>query len=103
MSESIRPAWIDITTEEDLRAFLPPGGNAGYDFGFLPAMGRLLASHPRIGLSFVTMFVEIMFNPDGVLDRRDAACRQLHADHLLPPVLVIRHGTSTESSRAWSA
>ena len=40
--ESVREAWVDIPTEEELRASRPPGARAGnYDFGYLPAMGRL--------------------------------------------------------------
>ena len=35
-------AWVSIPTEEEHRASLAPGAPAGnYDFGYLPAMGRL--------------------------------------------------------------
>jgi hypothetical protein len=41
-----------------------------YNFGFVPAMGRLLMAHPRIGAAFQAMYAEIMFAP-GALDRRE--------------------------------
>ena len=40
--EKTREAWVSIPTEEEHRASLPPGARGGnYDFGYLPAMGRL--------------------------------------------------------------
>ena len=51
--ESVREAWVTIPTEEEHRASLPPGAPAGnYDFGYLPAMGRLQARHKEIGPLF---------------------------------------------------
>ena len=39
-------AWVSIPTEAERRAQIPQGTPAsGYDFGFLPAMGRLLSAH----------------------------------------------------------
>jgi hypothetical protein len=67
----VPPAWIDIIDESDLRAMIPEGGEVGYDFGFLPAMGRLIVTHPRIGLAFMVMYSEIMFSPEGVLSRAE--------------------------------
>ena len=61
-------AWVTILTEEERRAQLPPGPAGGYDFGFLPAMGRLLAAHPSIGPLFGALFRQLMFEP-GHLDR----------------------------------
>ena len=61
-------AWVDIPTEEQVRAQRPSGGP--YDFGFVPAMGRLLMAHPRIGPVFSALFGEIMFAP-GSLSRRE--------------------------------
>jgi len=61
-------AWVTIPTEDERRAQLPPGPAAGYDFGFLPAMGRLLAAHPTIGPLFGALFRQLMFEP-GYLER----------------------------------
>ena len=64
-------AWVTIPSEETVRAALPPGTKYPYDFGFLPAMGRLLRSHPRIGAAWFPLFREIMWSPDGVLSRQE--------------------------------
>ena len=46
-------AWVAIPTEAERRAQMPSGVPAsGYDFGFLPAMGRLLSVHKEIGPAF---------------------------------------------------
>ena len=63
-----RDAWIDLPTEEAMRAEQPPG--SPYDFGFVLSMGRLLRAHPRIGQPFVDLFSTIMF-ADGHLSRRE--------------------------------
>ena len=56
-------AWVRIPTEEERRAQFPPGTRIGnYDFGFVPAMGRLLAAHDRIGPVFSALIKEIMHN-----------------------------------------
>ena len=66
-----REAWVSIPTEEELRASLPPGARAGnYDFGYLPAMGRLQARHKEIGPLFGPLYRQIMFGP-GELDRQE--------------------------------
>ena len=69
--ENVREAWVNIPTEEQLRASLPPGSRAGnYDFGYLPAMGRLQASHKAIGPLFGALYRQVMFGP-GELDRQE--------------------------------
>ncbi len=70
-NENVREAWLTIPTEEELRASLPPGARAGnYDFGYLPAMGRLQATHRGIGPMFRALYREVMFGP-GELDRQE--------------------------------
>jgi hypothetical protein len=72
VSESTIPeAWVRIPTESEVRAKLPAGRKTGpYDFGFVPAMGRLLSSHARIGPEFINLYKEIMFAP-GQLSRQE--------------------------------
>ena len=61
-------AWVALPDEESYRRSVPSGGP--YDFGFLPAMGRLIAAHPRIGPAFGALFGAIMFAP-GSLSRSE--------------------------------
>ena len=69
MSDSkLPPAWIEIPSEDELREQMPSGGP--YDFGFLPAMARLVMAHPQIGPAFGQLFASIMFVP-GALERRE--------------------------------
>ena len=63
-------ACVTIPTEDERRAQMPPGPASGYDFGFLPAMGRLLAAHASIGPLFGALFRQLMFEP-GHLDRQE--------------------------------
>ena len=63
-----RDAWIDMVSEEQVRASRPSGGS--YDFGFVHAMGRLLSSHPRIGPQFLKLFTAVMFE-ESHLSRRE--------------------------------
>ncbi len=64
-------AWVAIPTEAERRAQMPPGVPAGgYDFGFLPAMGRLLSAHHDIGPAFGNLFRAVMFGP-GHLSRQE--------------------------------
>ncbi len=73
MSDQVnaREAWVSIPTEEGHRASLPPGAPAGnYDFGYLPAMGRLQARHKAIGPLFGALYRQVMFGP-GELDRQE--------------------------------
>lgn len=69
--ETLREAWVTIPTEAELRAQLPPGRAYPYDFGFLPAMGRLLRTHGRIGKAFLQLFSEIMWTPESRLSRQE--------------------------------
>ena len=69
--EKLREAWVSIPTEDEHRANLPPGARAGnYDFGYLPAMGRLQARHKEIGPLFGALYRQVMFGP-GELDRQE--------------------------------
>lgn len=64
-------AWVTIPGEAERRAQMPPGVPAsGYDFGFLPAMGRLLSAHKDIGPAFGNLFGTVMFGP-GHLGRQE--------------------------------
>ncbi len=66
-----REAWIDLPTEKDFRASVLPGRQYHYDFGFIPAMARLIARHERIAPVFGNLFRELMLARDGVLSRRE--------------------------------
>lgn len=71
MSRSAAPeAWVRIPTEEEYLANMPPGAKGAYEFGFVPAMGRLLATHPTIGRAFGNLYMQIMFAP-GHLSRAE--------------------------------
>ncbi len=64
-------AWVSIPTEAEHRAQLPPGAPGGnYDFGYLPAMGRLQAKHKAIAPLFGALYRQVMFGP-GALDRQE--------------------------------
>ena len=72
MSDHTVPdAWVQLPTEDELRALFPPDRTFPYDFGFLPAMARLITAHGRIGPAFGQLFAQIMFAPEGHLDRRE--------------------------------
>ncbi len=61
-------AWVEMPSEAEL---LPRMGDHPYSRGgrgFVPAMGRLIASHPRIGPAFMALYDQIMFVP-GALER----------------------------------
>ncbi|HEV3456341.1 MAG TPA: carboxymuconolactone decarboxylase family protein [Thermoanaerobaculia bacterium] len=62
--------YVDLPTEEELRARATAGYKSPYDFGFIGDMSRLLAAHPRIGPAMQKAFAEIMFAP-GALDRTE--------------------------------
>ena len=66
-----REAWVTIPSEEATRTQLPPGSRYPYDFGFIPAMGRLIRIHPRIAQAWVKLFGEIMWSPESVLSRQE--------------------------------
>lgn len=61
-------AWIDLPDENSVRDELPQ--DIPYDFGFLPAMTRLMYAHPYLGPSLSHHFGRVMFGP-GELDRRE--------------------------------
>ena len=70
MSETERrEAWVDIPNAEQ-RLENSREGNP-YNFGFAPAMGGLIAAHPRIGPLFGALFGQIMFAPAGELNRAE--------------------------------
>lgn len=60
-----REAWVKIDPDTGAVRTGP-----GYNFGFVAAMGRLVAAHPRIAPHFGRLFGAIMFEP-GSLDRRE--------------------------------
>jgi hypothetical protein len=61
-----RDAWVEMPSSEDVQALL--GRGAIYDFGFVPAMSRLVISHMDIAPHFGALFSQIMFAP-GALER----------------------------------
>jgi hypothetical protein len=68
---TVPDAWVRMPSEEEIRASIPPGANFPYDFGFVPAMARLVRAHGRIGQAFGALFAQIMFSPEGKLSRRE--------------------------------
>jgi hypothetical protein len=64
-------AWVAIPSEATVRARLPAGTRYPYDFGFLPAMGRLVRAHPRIGPAWLALFAQVMWEPSEVLSRAE--------------------------------
>ena len=65
-------AWVAMPTNEQVMARLrEAGAKHPYDFGFFPAMGRLIAAHGRIGAAFGALFGQIMFSPEGALSRAE--------------------------------
>jgi len=69
-TDTPREAWVAIPTSEQTYAQLQLGTKPSYDFGFLPAMGRLVRTHPQIGPAMLQLFKEIMFAP-GALTRAE--------------------------------
>ncbi len=70
MYEDPQNAFIRLVTPEELRS--RPGGPkpSSYNFGYASGMGRLLATHERIGRAMQAAFYEIMFAP-GALTRAE--------------------------------
>lgn len=66
-TEVLREAWVAIPNPEQRLAVSGPGDP--YNFGFVPAMGGLLAAHAGIGQQFLALYRQIMFAPDGALNR----------------------------------
>ena len=71
MSDPIPDAWVKLPSQEQMRALIPPNSKLPYDFGFLPAMMRLVMAHGRIGAAFLQLFAQIMFSPEGKLSRAE--------------------------------
>ncbi len=69
--KTVPEAWVQIASDEALRAQIPPDAKYPYDFGFLPAMARLIRAHGRIGSAFGALFAQIMFSPEGKLNRQE--------------------------------
>lgn len=67
-TKTVPDAWVALPTEAEIRAVFPPG--YPYDFGFLPAMGRLVLAHDSIAPLFGALAAQIMFAP-GHLSRRE--------------------------------
>ena len=63
-------AWVAMPSREELQPLLPVDGTNPYDFGFLPAMLRLVCAHPAIAPALGMAFTTIMFGP-GALSRRE--------------------------------
>ena len=68
---TIPDAWVQLPSQEQMRALIPRGSGMPYDFGVLPAMMRLVMAHGRIGAAFGQLFAQIMFSPEGKLSRRE--------------------------------
>ena len=65
---SVPDAWVAMPDEAQLRSAM--GSGHPYDFGFIPAMARLISTHQRIAPFFGALFAQIMFAP-GFLERRE--------------------------------
>jgi alkylhydroperoxidase/carboxymuconolactone decarboxylase family protein YurZ len=61
-------AYIDLISREDAAALRP--SDHPYNPGTVPAMGRLLMTHPRIGPAIDALQTELLFGP-GQLDRAE--------------------------------
>lgn len=69
MGDTATPeAWVKIPTPEQ-RATM--GDKDPYNFGYIPAMGGLIMTHPEIGTQFFNLFKQIMFTPEGALTRAE--------------------------------
>ena len=69
--KTVPDAWVQIPTQEQMRALIPSDRKFPYDFGFVPGMVRLVMAHGRIGAFFGQLFVQIMFAPEGKLSRAE--------------------------------
>ncbi len=63
----IPDAWVSLPSAEQVARDAIPG-NHPYNFGYVPAMGRLIGAHPRLAPYFGALFGQIMFAP-GALSR----------------------------------
>ncbi len=65
-------AWVDLSHVAGLYSAIRAADmRHPYDFGFMPAMARLIAAHGRIGQAFRALFSQIMFAPEGELTRHE--------------------------------
>jgi hypothetical protein len=70
--KGIPEAWVKLPDSSMLRQVIStPGSRHPYDFGFMPAMARLIAAHGRIGPAFSALYSQVMFSPDGKLTREE--------------------------------
>ncbi len=60
---------IPILSNSFFQSHMPP--EHPYNFGFFPAMMRLVSTHRQIGKKFAALFEEIMFAEDSALSRRE--------------------------------
>ncbi len=68
VAQSEPSAWVEMPSEAELQESM---GNHPYSKGFIPGMGRLLASHPTIGPAFSALYGAIMFPSGGTLSRQE--------------------------------
>lgn len=71
MAKQVPDAWVQMPGQEELRGLIPRNTGFPYDFGFLPAMTRLMMAHGRIGVAFGQLFGQIMFSTEGTLTRAE--------------------------------
>ncbi|MGD9601553.1 MAG: hypothetical protein AB7V59_07060 [Gammaproteobacteria bacterium] len=62
-------AWVAIPGPRERAA--RSGPQDPYNFGFVPAMGGLISSHPDIGPPFMALYGALMFAPARALDRAE--------------------------------
>jgi len=62
-------AWIALPSPSERKA--GARGDDPYNFGFIPAMSGLLATHKTIGPRFLALYAEIMFSPAAALSRAE--------------------------------
>lgn len=65
-----RIAWVEVPTEEQVRADMPASRRHSYDFGFVAGMSRLRSAHRRISGPLRALSSEILFGP-GLLSRAE--------------------------------
>ncbi len=56
-------AWIRLASDEEIAQRRPGGAPGRYEMGGVPAMGRLIQTHPRIGPRFAALLREVMVEP----------------------------------------